>query len=209
MPSASGRKSGIPPGIPLAVSPNMKTKIAIIFATREGQTRHVAERIAVDLRAAGAEVDVIELHAPHATRPIDWYLYTSACVASPVHLGKHERTVVDFVKLHRVHLEGLSTAFISVSLSEAGVEDMRRSEADRRQSAADVRRMIGDFVKETGWRPARVLPVAGALAYTRYNVLVRFVMKLIARKAGGPTDTTQDHELTDWTAVDRFARELA
>ena len=69
--------------------------------------------------------------------------------------------------------------------------------------------MIDRFVKETGWRPARVFPVAGALAYTRYNVLVRFVMKRIARKAGAPTDTTRDHELTDWRDVDRFAAVLA
>jgi len=38
---------------------------------------------------------------------------------------------------------------------------------------------------------------------------VRFVMKQIARKTGSPTDTSRDHELTDWAAVDRFAGELA
>ena len=62
---------------------------------------------------------------------------------------------------------------------------------------------------ETGWRPARVLPVAGALAYSRYNFLIRFVMKRIARKAGAPTDTSRDYEFTNWPALDTFIREGA
>jgi menaquinone-dependent protoporphyrinogen oxidase len=181
-------------------------KTAIFFATREGQTRRIAERIAADLRAAGAVVDVFDLSTAPAVTFSD---YASVCVASSVHLGKHDRAAVAFVKRHRADLERVSAAFVSVSLSEAGVNDPKRSESDRQQSAADVQRVIDDFVKETGWHPARVLPVAGALAYTRYNVLVRFVMKRIARKAGAPTDTTRDHELTDWTDVDRFAAVLA
>jgi menaquinone-dependent protoporphyrinogen oxidase len=69
--------------------------------------------------------------------------------------------------------------------------------------------MIDVFVKETGWRPERTLPVAGALTYSRYNIFVRFVMKRIARAAGAPTDTSRDYEFTNWPALDRFAAELA
>jgi len=177
-------------------------KIAIFFATREGHTRRIAERIAGDVRATGATVDVVDLHGVHH---IDLSSYDSACVASSVHVGKHERAAVEFVKGHRAELERLSAAFVSVSLSQAGAEDLRRPADARAQSAADVQQMIDGFVKETGWRPAGVFPVAGALVYTRYNLLLRFVMRLIARKAGGPTDTSRDHDLTDWRAVDRFA----
>jgi menaquinone-dependent protoporphyrinogen oxidase len=165
----------------------------------------VVERIAAVIRAAGTDVEVVDIQRPYH---IDLAGYTTACVAASVHLGRHERAAVDFVKAHRAELERLSAAFISVSLSEAGVENTRRSELERGQSAADVQRVIDHFIKETGWRPARVFPVAGALAFTRYNLLLRFVMKQIARKAGGPTDTSRDHELTDWAAVDRFASEL-
>ena len=181
-------------------------KAAILFATREGQTRRVAERIADRLRKAGVAADTVDLVASPRVTLSD---YALVCVASSVHIGKHERSAVEFVKRHRAELERTSNVFVSVSLSEAGVEDLSRPEDERRRSADDVRRMIDDFVKETGWRPARVFPVAGALAYTRYNRLLRFVMKRIARKAGGPTDTSRDHELTDWTAVDRFAATLA
>jgi len=191
------------PGTRVAAIGCMRT--AIFFASREGQTRRIAQRIAADLQAAGAAVDLFDLGAAPAVVLSD---YASACVASSVHIGRHERAAVDFVKRQRAELERMSAVFVSVSLSEAGVEDIKRSESERRLSAADVQRMIDGFVKETGWRPARVFPVAGALAYTRYNVLVRFVMKRIARRAGGPTDTTRDHDLTDWAAVDRFAETI-
>ena len=49
-----------------------------------------------------------------------------------------------------------------------------------------------------------ILPVAGALAYSQYNFLVKLVMKGIARRAGAPTDTSRDYEFTDWPAVDAF-----
>jgi len=190
----------------MALAIPMCMRAAILFATREGHTRRIAERIAADLREAGVAPDVIDLATDRSVFLPD---YALVVVASSVHIGKHERTAVAFVKRHRAELERLSAVFVSVSLSEAGVEDRRRSEDDRRKSAADVQRMLDDFVKETGWRPARIFPVAGALTYTRYNLLLRFVMKRISRKAGGPTDTSRDHELTDWTAVDRFAATLA
>jgi menaquinone-dependent protoporphyrinogen oxidase len=34
-------------------------------------------------------------------------------------------------------------------------------------------------------------------------------MRIIARRGGATTDTSRDHEYTDWQALDRFADELA
>ena len=51
--------------------------------------------------------------------------------------------------------------------------------------------------------------VAGRLAYTQYGLLKRFVMRRIALKAGGPVDTSRDHEMTDWDQVRDVAAELA
>ena len=117
--------------------------------------------------------------------------------------------MITFVRRHRPELERRSAAFISVTLSEAGAENLMRSDAERERAAADVQRMIEVFVKATGWRPARSLPVAGALAYSRYNVFVRFIMKRVAREAGAPTDTSRDYVFTDWPALDRFVATLA
>ena len=51
--------------------------------------------------------------------------------------------------------------------------------------------------------------VAGALLYSKYNFLIRFIMRRIAAQAGGDVDTSRDYEHTDWGAVDRFASQFA
>jgi menaquinone-dependent protoporphyrinogen oxidase len=178
---------------------------AVFYATREGHTRKIAERIAADLRLRGALVDLFDLRTSPAP---DWSKYSAACLAASVHVGQHEREMVTFATRHRTLLADLHAAFVSVSLSEAGAEDLSRSPSDRRAAAADAQRMIDAFIARTGWTPAHVLPVAGALAYSKYNFLVRFLMKRIARRAGAPTDASRDYEFTDWGALDRFVDTL-
>ena len=56
---------------------------------------------------------------------------------------------------------------------------------------------------------AAVAVVAGALPYTRYSPLTRWMMRRIVAKAKGDTDTSRDYEYTDWEAVRRFAGEFA
>jgi menaquinone-dependent protoporphyrinogen oxidase len=68
---------------------------------------------------------------------------------------------------------------------------------------------VGKFIHQTGWRPGRTVSFAGALPYTRYNPLIRFVMKRISRKAGHTTDTSRDHDFTDWGSVRSFANDIA
>jgi menaquinone-dependent protoporphyrinogen oxidase len=177
-------------------------RAAVFFATREGQARRVAERVAADLRAQRAQVDVFDVKA--LSSRVDWTRYHFACIVASVHGGHHEREMVRFAILNRGELRRLHATFLSLTLSEAGAEDRSKPPADRQRSAADAERMIQVFIDETGWRPARTLAVAGALAYSKYNFFIRFVMKRIARKAGAPTDTSLDYEFTDWAAVDRF-----
>jgi menaquinone-dependent protoporphyrinogen oxidase len=180
-------------------------KAVVFYATRQGQARRVAERVADDLRARQTGVDVFDVR--HLPPRIDWTPYDFACVIASVHAGQHEREMVRFVTNYRNQLERVGASFLSLTLSEAGAEDPAKPRELREQSRADVQRMIDVFLAETGWRPERILPVAGALAYSKYNVFIRFVMKQIARKAGAPTDTSRDYEFTDWAAVDRFVAE--
>ena len=180
--------------------------VLVLYATREGQTRKIAEHIAAAVRARGGAADAVDAKHPPAGLSVS--NYKGAVVAASVHVGKHESEIVEFVKRYRAELETIPSVFLSVSLSEAGVEDAHASPERRAQAAGDVKQMIDEFLQETGWHPARIRSAAGALMYTKYNVLVRFVMKRIARQAGASTDTTHDHEFTDWEALDRIVDEL-
>jgi menaquinone-dependent protoporphyrinogen oxidase len=63
---------------------------------------------------------------------------------------------------------------------------------------------VTDFLEETGWRPEITATVAGAIRYTNYNFLKKLIIKRIATENGLPTDTTRDHEFTDWDEVASF-----
>ena len=99
------------------------------------------------------------------------------------------------MRKHQATLARAPSAFLSVGLAVAS-----RTSDGRAQTMPIVER----FVSQTGWRPQRVELVAGALPYSKYNVLVRFVMRRIARAEGGDTDTSRDYEYTDWSALERF-----
>jgi len=181
--------------------------VAVFYATREGHTRRIAEHVAATLRQRGLDAVVGDVRARRAVLAPG--SYAGIVVAASVHAGRHEAEMIRFVKEHRAEIEGVPNAFISVTLSEAGAERSAATPAEHAKFVSSVQDVIDRFVDETGWRPKHVKPVAGALLYTRYNFLIRLVMKRIARSEGGSTDTSRDHEYTDWPALDRFVAELA
>ena len=181
--------------------------IAVIYATREGQTRKIAEHVAADLCRHGFDAVVKNVRDDAAT--IDLSTHCAAFLAASVHMGKHEREMVRFVREHVAELASLPTVFLSVTMSEAGVERPGQSQDTREQCETGVREVIDKFIQETGWHPKHVKAIAGALPYTKYNLLVRFVMKQIAKSEGGDTDTLRDYEYTDWIALDRYIDDVA
>ena len=112
-------------------------KAAVFFATREGQARKIADRIAVDLRTDGLEADVNDVRTVGTA--FDWSPYAIACVAASVHAGHHEKEMIEFVRRYRGELERLGAVLVSVTLSEAGAEDRDAAVDQRARSAHDGR----------------------------------------------------------------------
>jgi menaquinone-dependent protoporphyrinogen oxidase len=179
--------------------------VGVLYGTREGHTAKIAARVAETLRARGVEVEVKNL----ANGPADPLWYAAVIVASPVHIGKHEPAVIQFVKDHVRDLAAVPVAFLSVLLAQAGAEMAELPPERRAQARAEVQQVVDRFFAETGWRPERVKPIAGALMYSKYNFFIRMVMKWIAWRSGGSTDTSRDHIYTDWAELDRFTAEFA
>jgi menaquinone-dependent protoporphyrinogen oxidase len=173
--------------------------VPVFFATSEGQTRRIAERMAGVLREDGvdsAAIDVAGLE--HAT--VNWAAVRAAIVGAPLHAGKHQRAATTFVAARVTQLNAIPSAFFSVSLSAAS---QHPEEVQKAQQLADA------FPAARGWRPHVVASFGGRLAYSQYNLIVRFVMKRIAGKEGAPTDTSRDYEFTDWSRVDALAHNVA
>jgi menaquinone-dependent protoporphyrinogen oxidase len=185
---------------------NIDKRVLVTYATREGQTEKIAMHLAATLRARSLEVDVVDVRSPGLPTLAG---YAHVVLAASIHLGTHEREMIDFVKAHKDALNAMPTSLLSVSMSEAGAEDPTRTLEQRTKAVVNVKHAIDKFLEETGLHPGRVMPVAGALKYLEYGWLVRFVMKRISQAEGGPTDTSRDYEMTDWVALERFAEKIA
>jgi len=180
--------------------------ILIVYATREGHTRLIARHIAELLRER--DIDV-ELHDARdsSTRPRVGG-FSGVFLAASLHLTKHEPEMRAFIERERSVLATLPTVFLSVSLSAAGAQDTTRAAEYRKRVYAELNKCTDALFDKTRWRPGRTEFVAGALMYTHYNPLVRWVMKRIAQKEGASVDTAHDHVYTDWQALDRMALEF-
>jgi menaquinone-dependent protoporphyrinogen oxidase len=176
--------------------------VLIVYATREGHTRKVADHVAAALRARDREVDVLAAAAP----PPDLNLARYPCVvlAASLHMGKYEREMIAFAKRHHGELDRVPTAFLSVSLAEATVEDGTRPETARSEAGNALKATVDRFLEQTEIHPRWIVPVAGALPYSAYGWVTRLVMRHISKMEGGPTDTSRDYEMTDWISLDKF-----
>ena len=159
-------------------------RLLIVYGTNEGQTRKIAGRIAGMAGELGHEAEVVDSACGAVLVPP--HRYDAVVVAGSVHVGKHQHSLVHFVRASLAELTRLPTAFFSVSLAATG------SDLPGARKCADA------FLHETGWFPSMVRLTAGALMYSRYGPVKRWIMKRIARKAGGGTDTSRDYEYTDW-----------
>jgi menaquinone-dependent protoporphyrinogen oxidase len=171
----------------------------VFFATSEGQTRRIAERFASVLRKNGldsASYDVCDLERA----AIDWTRVEGVILGASLHAGKHQRAAHAFASSQAARLNARPSMFFSVSLAAAS---QNQEEVRKAQELADA------FPAAHGWRPQRIVSLAGRLAYTEYNFFIRFMMKRIAAKEGGPTDTSRDYELTNWARVEEVALEFA
>jgi menaquinone-dependent protoporphyrinogen oxidase len=169
----------------------------VAYASTHGHTAKIAERLGRALALEGFEVDTRRL--PGDDEP-DVRAYDLVLVGASVHAGHHQDEVADWAMRHRLALDETPSAFFSVCLTAA---------EDTDESRTATREYLDDFEERTGWTPARRTSFAGALQYREYSFPVRLAMRLLMSRGGHPTETSHDHDFTDWDAVDAWARSCA
>lgn len=176
-------------------------KVLLVYGTSEGQTKKVAEEIGRTLVKEGLSYDI----APGEAAPKGEQLkaYSAVIAGSSVHAGHFNKEVMAWAIENAQTLKTMPSAFFSVCLGI--LEDSPKARADERQ-------ILTDLFEITDWHPKYSAIFAGALKYSQYNWLKKWIMKRIVAKAGGDTDTSRDYEYTDWNEVkafaERFARDL-
>ena len=173
------------------------SRILLIYASTEGQTALIAERMAHTLREKAHTVDLQPADVDWAK--VEFAAYDGVIIGASIHYGHHPAYLRTLVRRHRGALAERPNAFFSVSLSAGGP----------RPKPAAAQRYIDKFLRRTGWQPQVSASIAGAVKYSVYGPIKRRVMIVFVGLGGGETDTSRDYEYTDWGAVERFAGEFA
>ena len=170
-------------------------RILIAYATSYGQTAKIAARMADLLMASGEAVTLV--NAGNHPRDFRAGEFDGVIIGGSVIGGRHQRALAHFVRAHRAALNTVPAAFFSVSGSAASPLEGERAKA---------RQILDQFLDAAGWQPLLTETIGGAMAYTKYNPFLRWFVKRASKVAGGPTDTSRDHEMTDWSQVERFVK---
>jgi len=167
-------------------------KIAIVYASTEGQTRKIARFAADHLTERGATVEL--LPAAEAD-DLDLSRFGAAILAASVHVNAYQPPIRDLARAQATDLAALPTLFLSVSLAAAG---------DDPHDWEGLAKVVARFETDTGWTPGRVEHVAGAFRFTEYDFFRSWAMRWIASQKGQAVDPHADTEYTDWTALARI-----
>ena len=170
--------------------------VLVVYGTTNGQAGKIARFIGDTIRATGLEAQVVDA----AGGDPDPAVYSAIIVVASIHAGGYQRAVQRWVARRVATLAAAPTAFVSVCLG------VLQHDA---QVERDLTSILQRFQSATGWAPDVSKLVAGALSYTQYGWVTRLVMRRIARKAGGSTDTSRDHEYTDWNDLRAFVEMFA
>jgi menaquinone-dependent protoporphyrinogen oxidase len=168
----------------------------VVYASRHGHSRRVALAVAERLAASGIRVDTTDAEQAESR---DTSAYSGVVLTAPIYRSKQSHPAVAWLARHREDLAARPLALLVVSLTAVAVDEAGRAEA---QALAD------GLAKAAGVRATLAVPVAGALEYERYGFVTRLLMKRIAARKGLSTDTSRNHDYTDWAALDDVVRRL-
>ena len=168
--------------------------ILVLYGSLAGQTEKISNRIAEIIRGKGYKVTV--LSGERLPSDFSENNYDAVIIGGPIHIGKYPKYIKAFITTHSGWLNNVPSALFTVCMAVNSKHEKSRAEALH----------YGEkLIVQTGWQPRLTETFAGSVKYTQYNFVTRFIMKQISKKEGGSTDTSCDHEYTDWTSVKRFA----
>lgn len=172
------------------------TRILVLYGTSEGHTEKIATVVANTLNDLGCDANVIQAGTVDPAMAD----YDGVIVAASIHGGRFQPALVDCVRAHAVEIAARPNALIEVGLSVVNKSDPAVS--------ARLDRTVREFAVETGWRPALVKQVAGAMPYTHFSRLMQWLVKAIVGEARGAVDTSRDYSYTDWDDLKAFSSEF-
>ncbi|RFF26962.1 MULTISPECIES: menaquinone-dependent protoporphyrinogen IX dehydrogenase [unclassified Wenzhouxiangella] len=166
--------------------------ILIVYATTDGHTRLICERMSERIRAAGHGVT---LQAVSDAGSFDPSTHDAVIAGASIRYGKHDPSMREFLNGNADRFGDCPVAFFSVNLVARKPE----------KRTVEGNQYVRKFLESLTFEPAPIEIFAGKLDYPRYKFFDRFMIRLIMKMTGGPTDPSTVVDYTDWERVDRFA----
>ncbi|GLB50320.1 menaquinone-dependent protoporphyrinogen IX dehydrogenase [Neptunitalea lumnitzerae] len=170
-------------------------KIAIIYASVDGQTFKICKRISAQLQQQGYIVEMTDI----ATCTYNLTEFTTVIIGASIRYGTHAKKVTRFINNNIAALNKVKTAFFSVNLVARKTN----------KNTFDTNPYVQKFFTKITWKPNLINVFAGKLDYDTYPFYDRMLIKLIMKNTKGPTKTNGPIEYTNWTRVDSFANQVA
>jgi menaquinone-dependent protoporphyrinogen oxidase len=170
--------------------------ILIVYATTDGQTRKICQRLEQVIEQQGHRVVLV---AVQEAGGIDPAAFDKIVIGASVRYGRHSPLIVDFIEQNRPILESRPSAFFSVNVVA------RKPEKSRPEQNPYLQK----FLRTISWKPKHLAVIAGKIDYPSYRPLDRLMIRLIMWMTKGPTDPAAVIEFTDWAQVEAFGRVIA
>ena len=172
----------------------MKVKIGIVYATVDGQTLKICNKLKEELQQTN---NLVELYA------IDDFneeitSFDKLIIGSSIRYGVHHKKIIEFINANKKQLETIKSAFFSVNLVARKPE----------KNTPDTNPYVIKFFKTIHWKPAIVEVFAGKLDYKKYPFFDRIMIQFIMWMTKGPTNTNAEIEYTNWDKVTEFSKTL-
>ena len=177
---------------------NRRPVATLYYATRDGQSRRIAEHIFDRLAKSNTLVPPQDLAVIRPT-PEDLNAASLIVLVAAVRYGKHLPEADRFLAAYAALASPPPLALASVNLTA------RKPAKTTATGNAYLRKIIARH----RLAPALAVAFAGRLDYRRYGWLDCQIIRFIMLLTRGPTDPETNIEYTSWPAVDDFAARIA
>jgi len=169
--------------------------ILILYSTTDGHTQAICQKIESIAEQQGHQVTLVSID--DAIQP-DPSLFDKVVVGASIRYGKHRKAVYEFIHRHQAVLAEKPSAFFSVNAVA------RKPEKNRPHTNPYCRK----FMQQIPWQPDQAAVFGGEIAYQKYGILDRLMIRCIMYITHGPTDPDSVTDFTDWNQVETFAHTI-
>jgi len=165
----------------------MAGKILVVYATKFGSTKEVAEKIGDVIRIKNIPVDVRKVSSVK-----DLSKYSAIILGTPIRMGKPISEAMSFIKKYETGLNAVPVAFFSVGLY------MKEDTPDTREKAIQCMEPVLELVT----KPVSIGLFGGKIDYNTMPVILRWMF--LKDKSG----QLSEGDWRNWESITSWIEEI-